>query len=120
MLIQSRRKYLANDLAILQKIQDYQSHNRFRVARSTIDVSDGLRLAALEENAKADESMNNMIRAEKIRNLPRPTIPLESVSQPIGPEADGRHVFLLKNKSAARQHKECVTVDRPIVLNQDD
>ena len=119
MLIQNRRKYLANDLEILQRIQDYQSHNRFRVARNTIGVSDGLRLAALDENAKADESLNNMIRAEKIRNVPRPIIPLESVSQPVGPEADGRHVYLLKNKSAARQHKECVSHDKPLVVNQD-
>ncbi len=107
-LIQNRRKYLANDLHILQKIQEYQTHNRFRLARNTIGVSDGLRVAALQENTKADENLNNMIRAENIRQMPRPTMPVECVSHPVGPEADGRHIYLLQTKLAARQLKECV------------
>jgi hypothetical protein len=32
------------------------------------------------------------------------------MSNPVGPEADGRQVFLLENKTAARKHKECVNV----------
>ena len=107
-LIQNRRKYLANDLRIMKTIQDYQSNARLRSARDAIAASDELRLAAIQETVKADKKMNNMIQVETIRLMPRPKIPLECVSHPVGPEADSRHVFLLPNKSAARQHKECV------------
>jgi hypothetical protein len=109
MLIQNSRAYLANDLRILKAIQEYQSGARLRTARDAIAASDGLRLVANQESAQAEQKLNAMIQVEAIRLMPRPEIPIESVSHPVGPEADRRHVFLLPNKAAARQHKECVT-----------
>jgi hypothetical protein len=109
-LIQSRRKYLSNELKILQVIQDYQSRSRFRFARDAIHAGEDLRHSALQETVEADERLNGMIRSERIRRIPRPTLPSECMSNPVGPEADGRQVFLLENKTAARKHKECVNV----------
>jgi hypothetical protein len=105
-LLQNRRKYLANDLTILRTIQEYQSRDRLRLAREAIGLTDKMRVAALKETTEADDNMNKVIQAEQVRRIPRPTIPSDSVSQPLGPEMDGRHVFLLEGKLAARQHKE--------------
>jgi hypothetical protein len=108
MLIHHRRSYLENNLTILKKIQEYQSGARLRSARDAIAALDGLRLDAIQESANAEKTLNNMIRVESLRLIPRPTMPSESVSQPVGPKEQCRHVFLLPNKTAARQHKQCV------------
>ena len=107
-LIQNRRALLASELTILRNIQEYQSRARLGRASEAISMSDGLRRAALESSINADERLNKMLRAEEIRRVPRPTIPTECVSQPVGPVTNGHQVFLLQNKTAARQHRECV------------
>jgi hypothetical protein len=106
--IQSRRKYLSNELKILQVIQDYQSRSRFRFARDAINAGEELRHSALQQSIEKERRLNNMIRSEKNLQIPRPTLPSECMSNPVGPEENGRHVFLLENKAAARKHKECV------------
>jgi hypothetical protein len=118
MLIQNRRKFLANELTILRGIQEYQSRDRLRRASQTIGISDGLRAAALQASTDADERLNKMLRAEEIRRVPRPTIPVQSMS-PVGPVTNGHQIYLLQNKGAARQHRECVIRRDSLVSNND-